>query len=77
MCTESIILVQTGIRDADVLSSVESSLLEPLCLILAKWISHPSVSGSKWAGTDSWACLNAHFRSYACYNAPRVSSDRS
>ncbi|EDR02134.1 uncharacterized protein LACBIDRAFT_310068 [Laccaria bicolor S238N-H82] len=36
----------TGIRDADVLSSVESSLLEPLRSILAQWMSHPSISGS-------------------------------
>ncbi|EDR06734.1 uncharacterized protein LACBIDRAFT_299557 [Laccaria bicolor S238N-H82] len=36
----------TGIRDTDVLSSVESSLLEPLRSILAKWMNHPSVSGS-------------------------------
>lgn len=36
----------TGIRDADVLSSVESSLLEPLRSTLAKWMSHPSVFGS-------------------------------
>jgi len=77
MRAESVILVQTGIRDTDVLSSVESSLLEPLRSILAKWMSHPSVSGSKLAGTDSWARLNAHFRSYACYHAPCVSSDGS
>ncbi|EDQ98648.1 uncharacterized protein LACBIDRAFT_298363 [Laccaria bicolor S238N-H82] len=36
----------TGVHDKDVLSSVESSLLEPLRSILAKWMSHPSVSGS-------------------------------
>ena len=77
MRTESMILVQTGIRDTDILSSVESSLLEPLRSILAKWMSHPSVSESKSTRTDSWARLNAYFRSYACYNAPGVSSDGS
>jgi hypothetical protein len=77
MRTESMILVQTGIRDTDVLSSVENSLLEQLRSILAKWMSRPFVSESKSARTDSWARLNAYFRSYACYNAPRASSDGS
>ena len=58
MRAESMILVQTGIRDTDILSSVESSLLEPLRSILAKSIRRITNPKHSRAGAcSSWCSI--------------------